>query len=105
MAKIVIEVPNQFADELGYQSVVTNPNYIPDVVDPTTFTVITPAVGEPTIPNPETKADFLKKKVPKIVAHALADKAVRVLERTKKEEIQTESEALRTTIETTIIST
>lgn len=50
-----IEVIEEFADNLGYQSVIHNPGYFPAVGD-------TPAVGTPTLPNPETKLEFVSRK-------------------------------------------
>lgn len=99
MARIVIEVPNQYADELGYQSMVTNPDFI-STIDEATGQIT--RIGEPTIPNSETKANFLKRIVPKILADKLADKAVRALEKSKQDEIRTESIALRAAIETAL---
>lgn len=105
MAKITIDVPNSYADELGYQSVVPNPDYVPAVIDLNTGAITNPAVGEPTIPNPETKADFLRRKVPRIVANTLADKAVRQLERTRAKETTVQTEALRESITSAILAT
>lgn len=49
-----------FADRRGYQSVIANPGYVAPVIDQDTLEVITPAVGEPTIPNPQNRVDFVK---------------------------------------------
>lgn len=103
MAQITIDVPNGYADELGYQDVIPNPAYVAEVYDPVTLVLISPAVGDPTIPNPETKAQFLRRKVPRMVANALADKAVKVLERTRQQETIAQVEALRESITNSII--
>ena len=74
---------NTFADRLGYPTVVANPDYTPaqgseQIVDPAweqpeNFNPITdttpmvdnpnfvPANGEPTMPNPESREDFVKR--------------------------------------------
>ena len=78
------EVINEFADNLGYQTIVTNPNYVPaqgseQIVDPAwtapeNADPLTeappmipnpdhvPAVGEQMIDNPQTRLEFVSEK-------------------------------------------
>lgn len=107
MAKlnITIEAPLQafsnYADELGYQAKVPNPDYIPDEYDGEA-NIISPAVGESTIDNAESKQEFLSRNIKTIIATALADKAVRAVERDKQKETKDESDKLRKAIEKAI---
>lgn len=107
MAKlnITIEAPVQafskYADELGYQDKIPNPDYIPAEYGEGA-TIVSPAIGDSTVDNPETKQLFLSRSIKTIIANALADKAVRAVERDKQKETKDESDKLRKAIEKAI---
>jgi len=48
----------KFADNRGYQTVIANPDATTSV---DTETGVITTIGEPTIPNPETRIDFVKR--------------------------------------------
>ena len=55
-------VINNFADDLGYQEQVANPDYVPAEFDIKTMEETKAAVGEPTVPNDKTREEFVAEK-------------------------------------------
>lgn len=56
------EVINAFADRLGYQAQVQNPSHIPAKLNMDTGEILTPAVGDPTVTNTQTKHEFVSER-------------------------------------------
>lgn len=85
--KIDITAPNaaflKYAQDLGYS------NTIYTMVDLKTVAS----------PNPQTASQFLTEKIKGIVATALANKSIQVIEETKREEARTAAISTRTAIE------
>ena len=61
-------VINQFADDLGYQEQVANPDYVPAERNMETLEEIKPAVGEPTVANTQSRTDFVSERFDEFVA-------------------------------------
>ena len=55
-------VIDNFADELGYQEQIANPDFVPAERDMETMEETKPAVGEPTVPNNQTREEFVAEK-------------------------------------------
>ena len=55
-------VIDNFADDLGYQEQIANPDYVPAEFDMETMEETKPAVGEPTVPNNQTREEFVAEK-------------------------------------------
>ena len=47
------------SNDNGYQVEVRNPDYVEPTYNPVTLEELTPAQGEPTIPNPQTRMQFI----------------------------------------------
>lgn len=122
------EVINEFADNLGYQTVVPNPDYVPaqgsemmvdpEWTQPEGFDPMTdetpmvpnpdyvPQVGEPTMPNPQSRLEFVSEKFDDFVSDKFFGQfARRNAEREAKalieERIVQTKEAIKATIVTT----
>lgn len=97
---------NQFANDLGYQEVVSNPDHIPAVVDITTMEETSPAVGEPTIPNPQTRLEFVSERFDEFVSENFFGQfAKRNAERQKAEEAKQLARQTIDAIKATIVTT
>jgi len=99
------EVINQFADDLGYQTVVANPDYIPAEYDMDTMEETTPAVGEQTLPNPQSREDFVSEKFDEFVSEKFFGQfAKRNAERLKAEEAKELTKQTVAAIKATIVT-
>lgn len=99
------EVINAFADNLGYQAVVTNPEYTPAQYDAETMEIIVPAVGEPTKPNPQTRLQFVSEKFDDLVSDKFFGQfARRDAERLKAEEAKILAQQTVEAIKATIVT-
>ena len=123
------EVINEFADNLGYQTIVTNPNYVPaqgseQIVDPAwtapeNADPLTeappmipnpdhvPAVGEQMIDNPQTRLEFVSERFDEFVSEKFFGQfAKRDAERLKMEEAKAVAkqtvDAIKATITTKV---
>lgn len=99
------EVINQFADDLGYQTVVPNPDYVPAEYNMETFEEITPAVGEPTVPNTQSRVDFVSEQFDEFVSEKFFGQfAKRNAERIKAEEAKELTKQTVAAIKSTIVT-
>lgn len=120
------EVVNLFADDLGYQTMVVNPDYVagqgsptmqdPDWVQPEDFDLMTEEipqvpnpdyvaeVGERMIENPQSRADFVSDKFDEMLIDWLTQfaerNAVREATRLAKEQVVARKGELKATIVT-----
>jgi hypothetical protein len=112
-----VDVINEFADNLGYMSTVSNPDYVPaqglelmrDPNDPEQMILnpeYVPAVGEPTMDNPMSRVEFVSMKFDEMASDWFAQFARRNAERTVREQIEqtvvATKEAIKATIATEI---
>tara|TARA_R110000782_G_scaffold218580_1_gene305967 strand:- start:93 stop:443 length:351 start_codon:yes stop_codon:yes gene_type:complete len=96
-------VITQFANDLGYQEQVANPDYVPAEYDTETMEETTPAVGEPTIANTDTRLQFVKDKFDDFVSKEFFGQfAKRNVERAKMAEAKELTEATIAAIKSTI---
>lgn len=99
------EVINTFADRLGYQSQIPNPDYVAAELDPVTFKEITPAVGEPTLSNPQTRLEYVSERFDDFVADKFFGQfAERDAIRQKMEEAKAVKTATVEAIKATIVT-
>lgn len=101
------EVINAFADDLGYQTVIPNPEYIPAVYEDVTLVELTPAVGEPTIPNPQSRIAFVSDRFDEFVSEKFFGQfaernARRDAESIIKATVEATKEAVKATITTVV---
>jgi len=118
------EVINEFADNLGYQSKIENPDHVPaqgaekiidpEWVKPADFNEMedmpqmidnpdyVPAVGERIIDNPQTRVEFVSEKFDDMAALWFSQFAERNATRAAKETIKQTVEATKTAIRETI---
>ena len=121
------EVIGQFADDLGYQEVVPNPDYVPaqgseTIQDPAweqpaDFSPIdgvvpqvpnpdyVAQVGEPTIANPQSRTEFVSEKFDDFVSDKFFGQfarrnAERAAQETIKQTVEATKEAIKATITT-----
>ena len=109
---------NAFADKLGYQTVVANPDYVPsvggeempdpafegDVIDAPQIPNpdYVPAVGEPTMDNPESREEFVKRLFKGVATKWFTQFAERDITRAKQQEAQEAIEQVKSNIEAAI---
>lgn len=133
MAKITktIEQPDEviktFADRLGYQELVVNPDYVPaqgsetiqdpDWVKPEDFDEMTDtipqvpnpdyvaAVGEKMMTNPQSRVDFVSEKFDAMASNWFAQFARRDAERDAEQLIRTKVEETKAAIKASITTT
>lgn len=91
-----------FADQLGYQTQVENPDYIPSDFNPDTMEEVTPAVGSPTISNPETREDYVKRLFKDMVVSWFTQFAERNISQAKAAEARETVETLKEQIRASI---
>jgi hypothetical protein len=97
------EVITAFANDLSYQEHVANPKYVPAEHDPKTFEETKAATGEPTVPNTQSRLEFVSEKFDDFVAEEFLGKfAKRNAEQTKMEEAKAVTQATITAIKSTI---
>lgn len=120
------EIINEFADNLGYQSVVKNPDYKPaegseliqdpNWVEPEGFDPVNdraplvpnpdykPAVGEPVITNPQTRIEFVSEMFDEMASTWFSQyaerNARRAAEDTVKQTVAATKQAVKATIST-----
>jgi hypothetical protein len=123
-----VDVINDFADSLGYQTIVPNPNYLPAVgnetIDDTSAEQVispagvpvypqianpdyVPALGEPTMENPQSRLEFVSERFDAFVSEKFFGQfAARNAEKIKLEEAkvltQATVEAIKASITTVI---
>lgn len=112
-----VEIDN-FADNLGYQTMVVNPDYVPPVGSPTipdptwegnagdAPEVANPhyvePVGEPTIANPETREDFVKRLFKEMAVKWFTQFAERDITRMKSQEAAAAIDQVKNTVKSAI---
>lgn len=94
----------EFAVLLGYQEMVANPDYVPAVLD-ADLNEVAPAVGEPTIPNPESKVDFAKRKFKEHSVAYFTQFAERDAEKAAKVAAQEQIATLKASVESALVIT
>jgi hypothetical protein len=98
-------VINQFANDLGYQEQVANPDYIPAEFNAETMEETKAAVGEPTLPNKQSRTDFVSEKFDEFVAEQFFGQfAKRNAERLKAEEAKELTKQTVAAIKATIVT-
>jgi hypothetical protein len=97
------EVITAFANDLGYQEHVANPDYIPAVQLDEDSEEVTVVVGEPTIANPQTRLEYVSEEFDDFMATEFLGKfAKRNAERAKLDEAKVMTKATIEAIKSTI---
>lgn len=100
-----VAVIDQFADDLGYQTVKANPDYVPAEYDLETMEETKPAEGEQIIPNDQTREDFIAEKHREFtVEQFFGQFARRNAERLKAEEAKELTKQTVAAIKATIVT-
>ena len=100
-----VAVIDQFADDLGYQTVKANPDYVPAEYDVDTMEETTPAKGEQTVPNDQTREQFVAEKHREFNAEQFFGQfAKRNAERLKAEEAKELTKQTVAAIKATIVT-
>ena len=101
---------NQFADDLGYQEQVANPDFVPAefteyMEDGTVNPDYVNPVGEATVPNKQSRTDFVSEKFDEFVAEQFFGQfARRNAERLKAEEAKELTKQTVAAIKATIVT-
>jgi hypothetical protein len=99
-------VITQFANDLGYQEQVANPDYVSAEYNMETMEETTPAVGEPTIANTQSRLEFVSADCDQFLAKDYFGRfAKRNAERAKMAEAKELTEATIAAIKSTITTT